>query len=258
MIILKSFAVAFSMYSRIPMPRFKWDERDMRYHLIFFPLVGAVIGGLLKLWKVFDSYLSFNSLLFSGVVVALPLLITGGFHLDGFIDTSDALSSYKDREERLKIMKDPHVGAFGIIRTIILVVLFLAFVSCLQNEERAFTAFLFSFFISRTLSALSVVLFKKAREDGMAKKEADTKGKVVVVFILILELIASSALCIYLTGEYGIVSIAISILFLLFYRSRTLSLFGGITGDTQGWFLCVSECLFSGSLAALTIVGRFL
>ena len=60
MIILKSFAVAFSMYSRIPMPRFKWDEKDMRYHLIFFPLVGAVIGGTLMLWKLFDSYLSFN------------------------------------------------------------------------------------------------------------------------------------------------------------------------------------------------------
>ena len=258
MIVLKSLAVAFSMYSRIPMPRFKWDERDMRYHLIFFPLVGAVIGGLLYLWHLGDYYFSFPTLLFSGVTVAILLLITGGFHLDGFIDTSDALSSYKEKEERLKIMKDPHVGAFGIIRTIILLLLFLGFVSCLQNEERAFWAFLFSFFISRSLSALSVVLFKKARVDGMAKKEADTKGKGLVVWILILELIFASALCIYLTGEYGTVTIAVSLLFFLFYRIRVYSLFGGITGDTQGWFLCVFECLFSGTLSALIFLERIL
>ena len=83
---------------------------------------------------------SFNPILFTGVTVAIPLIITGGFHLDGFIDTSDAVSSFKDREERLSIMKDPHVGAFGIIRTIVLLILYFAFVSSLQNEGTAFVA----------------------------------------------------------------------------------------------------------------------
>ena len=204
MTVLRGIAVAFSMYSRIPMPRFKWNEKDMRYHLIFFPLVGAVIGAIVYLWKVLCDHFSFNPILFTGVTVAIPLLITGGFHLDGFIDTSDAVSSYKEREERLSIMKDPHVGAFGVIRTIILVALYSAFVSSLQNEGAAFIAFSFSFFISRVFSALSVLLFKKAKADGMVKEEADTAGKGIVVFALFLLLIGGTILCIYLAGLFGV------------------------------------------------------
>ena len=258
MIILKGIAVAFSMYSRIPMPRFRWGEKDMRYHLIFFPLVGAVIGALIYLWKWVSDYFSFNPIMFSGVSVAIPLLITGGFHLDGFIDTSDAVSSFKDREERLSIMKDPHVGAFGIIRTIVLLILYFAFVSSLQNEGTAFIALLFSFVISRIESALSVLLLQKARADGMVKKEADTAGKGLVVTVLCLELAATSIICIYLTGVYGLASILVSLLFLLLYKSRAYKLFGGVTGDTSGWFLCVNECLFSFSLFLMTIFGRII
>ncbi len=258
MIILKGIAVAFSMYSRIPMPRFRWGEKDMRYHLIFFPLVGVVIGALIHLWKWVSDYFSFNPILFSGVSVAIPLLITGGFHLDGFIDTSDAVSSFKDREERLSIMKDPHVGAFGMIRTIILVVLYFAFISGLQNESTAFIALSFSFFISRALSGLSVVLFKKARADGMMKKESDTAGSRTVVFVLCLELLAASGFCIYLTGLYGLISITVSAIFLLFYRAFSYRLFGGITGDTAGWFVCVCECLFSFTLLLTSVCWRLL
>ena len=49
--IIKSFFIAFSMYSKIPMPQFQWKDEDMRYALCFFPWVGAVIGALWYLWK---------------------------------------------------------------------------------------------------------------------------------------------------------------------------------------------------------------
>ena len=45
----------------------------------------------------------------------IPILITGGFHIDGFMDTQDAINSYKPREKKLEILKDPHIGAFAVI-----------------------------------------------------------------------------------------------------------------------------------------------
>lgn len=44
----------------------------------------------------------------------MPLLVTGGIHIDGFSDTMDALSSHAERQKKLEIMDDPHIGAFGV------------------------------------------------------------------------------------------------------------------------------------------------
>lgn len=52
---------------------------------------------------------------FTAVLILIPVLITGGIHLDGLLDTADALSSYKTKEEKLEILKDSHAGAFAII-----------------------------------------------------------------------------------------------------------------------------------------------
>ena len=46
----------FSMYSKIPMPQFKWNDDDMKYMLVFFPWIGAVIGLLLMLWRYIYSH----------------------------------------------------------------------------------------------------------------------------------------------------------------------------------------------------------
>ena len=53
MSVIKSFFIAFSIYSKIPVPQFAWKEEDMRYTLCFFPWVGAVIGLCFLLWNRF-------------------------------------------------------------------------------------------------------------------------------------------------------------------------------------------------------------
>ena len=84
--IIKSFFIAFSMYSKIPMPQFQWKDEDMRYALCFFPWVGAVIGALWYLWKWFCDRFGVGTLCYTVVGTAIPILITGGFHVDGFLD----------------------------------------------------------------------------------------------------------------------------------------------------------------------------
>ena len=113
--IAKAFIVAFSIYSKIPMPRFTWESDDMKYHLCFFPWVGAVIGGVEAIWYYLCTQKELSTIAFALVAIAIPILITGGFHLDGFMDTCDALHSYPDPEKKLEILKDPHIGAFAVI-----------------------------------------------------------------------------------------------------------------------------------------------
>ena len=81
--IIKSMIIAFSMYSKIPMPQFEWKDEDMKYVLCFFPWVGVVIGGLVYLWKMICDRFEIGILCYTLVGTALPLLITGGFHVDG-------------------------------------------------------------------------------------------------------------------------------------------------------------------------------
>ena len=101
---LRSLFSAFLMYSRIPAPKVEWKEENRRYALGFFPLVGAVIGGLLMLWRLGCGKLGFGQLVFAAGAVFIPVLVTGGIHLDGFCDVCDARASYADKAKRLEIM----------------------------------------------------------------------------------------------------------------------------------------------------------
>ena len=81
--IIRGIAVAFSTYSKIPMPQFVWKEEDMRYSMCFFPWIGAVIGAILWGWFRLSALLGISTLAFILISAALPLIITGGFHVDG-------------------------------------------------------------------------------------------------------------------------------------------------------------------------------
>ena len=110
----ESLVIAFSMYSRIPMPMVEWTERGMKYALCFFPAVGIAVGAAVAAFWYLSRLSGMGELSRICVETALPLLITGGIHMDGFLDTVDARSSHQSRERKLEILKDPHAGAFAI------------------------------------------------------------------------------------------------------------------------------------------------
>ena len=107
MTVLQTIAVAFAMFSAVPVPQFDWNEKNMRYSLCAFPLVGVLCG---VLWCVCAS-LPLPAMVRAAGFCLIPIWVTGGIHLDGYADTCDALSSYGDREKKLEILKDPHCGA---------------------------------------------------------------------------------------------------------------------------------------------------
>ena len=110
---LSSLIIALSMYSVIPMPQVEWKEDNMRWSLGFLPVVGVVCTLLVGGWSALTLHFAASPVFFAALAVLLPIVIAGGFHMDGFLDAADGIFSRRDRETRLKIMKDPHCGPFA-------------------------------------------------------------------------------------------------------------------------------------------------
>lgn len=249
---LKSFIIAFSTYSKIPMPRVEWDDKSMRYSMCFFPLIGAVISAMNIAALYLLMELGYGSCCIAAVLTVLPILVTGGIHMDGFMDTVDAKSSYRDKEEKLKILKDPHTGAFAIIYGIVYCLLYFGLMAELVRRTILFddawydnTALLLlagGYIYSRSLSGFSVVTLKKAKQEGMLAATAKASDKAVkgIMVCWIIALIIAFAI-IDLPG--GLVVSATGIITFFYYRRMAYKTFGGITGDLAGYFLQVCELM---------------
>lgn len=240
MIVLKSLATAFLMYSRIPMPRVEWRDENRRYALCFFPLIGAVIGRVFLLWRWFCGFAQIGTLLNAAVCTAIPIVITGGIHLDGFCDVSDAVSSCAERPRRLEILKDPHIGAFAAIKLGV----YLLVQTALFSEVTLFRAevvIAVGFVMSRALSGMAAVTFRNAKRSGSLWSFTEPAHKTVTLVVLgvIIAACAAAVICVSpLCGGAAVIACAAA---LAAYRIYAYRQFGGITGDTAGWFLQVCE-----------------
>ncbi len=250
MTLIRSILVAFSMFSVLPVPQTEWNEKSMRYALCAFPLVGAVIALLCRLWLGRCSLLSLPVILRGAGLCLLPVLVTGGIHLDGFADTCDALASHGSVEKKQQILKDPHLGAFAAIR---LCCWFLAcFALCCSLPELGLWTLLGLFCLSRSLSGLALTLFPLREGSGLARSFAEGADKKTVRAVLAL-LALVSALLLVLSGQ--ILSLLAACLVLLCYRRLCVRDFGGLSGDLAGWFLQTAELwMLAGTV--LTCYGR--
>ena len=237
---LKSIIIAFSTYSKIPMPAVEWEENSMKYSMCFFPFVGAVVGFCCLCFYRGLHFIGAGQILTAVVLTALPLILTGGIHMDGFLDTMDAKSSYKQREEKLKILKDPHTGAFAIIYGIVYFLLSFGLFSEVRFKTMPFVALGYVF--SRILSGLSVTALKKAKKEGMAASCAEAAAK-QVKWILIAELVFCMAGYFWMHPIYGGSCILAGLGCFFYYRRMAYRIFGGITGDLAGYFLQLCELL---------------
>ena len=238
--ILKALVIAFSIYSRIPVPQFEWKEEDMKYMLCFFPWVGAVIGVCLYLWLILCEKLGIGEICRTLIGAAIPLVITGGFHVDGFMDTMDAFHSYQPKDKKLTILKDSHIGAFSVIMLALYGLIYLGALSEVTDDV-LLRILCSSFFLTRCFSGIGVVSFKSAKKEGMLYQFADSSQKKVVKWSLYLQ----SALCVCFMLFQNIW--AGSILFItaltafVYYYRHTKKELGGITGDTAGYFVLICE-----------------
>lgn len=116
-----AFFMAWGMFLAIPCPFPKWDEAARGRMLVCLPLVGVIVGGFWALAAWLTQLIALPQAVAALILAALPWLITGFIHLDGFSDVCDAMLSHRDLQTRQRILKDPHCGAFGVICLLLLV-----------------------------------------------------------------------------------------------------------------------------------------
>ena len=250
---IKSLIVALSMYSSIPMPHTEWTQKNMQYALCFFPVIGLIQGALIALLCWASSALHVSSVLFGVLAVICVKLLTGGIHMDGYCDTMDALASNGDREKMLDIMKDPHVGAFGAMALMLYLFLNAALFHEVVWSFHALAAFAAISTLSRALSGIAVVGFPCAKNSGLAYLFANSANKTSVRNILIAVGGVAFVVAWLVAGWLGLASASVVCAVFVFYYLFTQKKFGGITGDTAGWFVCTAE---ASALAALVLVQK--
>lgn len=238
----ESFAVAFSMYSRIPMPQVEWNKKNMRYSMLFFPAVGVVIAAILYGVFLLFRHLSFSPAFFASAAVFVSVLVTGGIHMDGYCDTCDAIASHGDRETRLRIMKDPHIGAFGAIYTFVILLIQFGALQQLFLKPKFLVTALACFVLSRSLAALAVIRFPKAKDSGLAATFSGYASKTASTVALII-IAAFTALLSAACSRISLVVFAIVLLFFWIFYRISKKRFDGITGDLAGFFITVCETM---------------
>ncbi len=251
--VIRSFLIAFSTYSRIPVPQVEWTEENRRYSMCFFPLVGLVIGLAVWGWFALCAKLGIGPFLRGAAAALLPLLISGGIHMDGFMDTLDALASWQPPEKRLEILKDSHTGAFAVMGC----AGYLLLSAALYSEADLSKAWLLPgvFVASRALSAWALVTLKNARPQGMLddfSRSAQVRLVTVSSGIYVLLCLVFWAVA---GGWTALLCAAGAVLSFAVYRRMAFRRFGGVTGDLAGWFLQVTELALT---AAVVIGGKLI
>lgn len=247
---LSGIIVAFSMYSTIPVPQIPWQKSTMRWALSFLPVIGLIIGLFEWLWYLFCTNFNASSILYSIIATIIPIIISGGIHLDGLCDTCDAICSFGEIEKKLAILKDPHVGAFG---SIWLIAFLLCQIACFAQLYKIPKYLIFAFIgfaVARAVGGSKIVLLPCAKNSGLAHIFSQNSDKKIVLFTLIIEaiiLLILSTLAIFNVNDSIFVSKILiwSVLIWYFVHNEICKdIFGGITGDLAGFFICTTELIF--------------
>ena len=264
--LLRAFFIGLQFLTRISIVEQKdWCEKDFADSVRYFPLIGLVLGII---------YAAFAALLLrllpehgvfvpphvvAATLLMLPILLTGGLHCDGFMDTMDGLFSGRSRERMLEIMKDSRVGANGVFAFVLLVLFNWSVLLDLLQSPWLFPALFVMPIVSRLMMVVAIAAFPYARPAGMGKafKDGGTKSVLCAAFCYTLLLLllpgvvaefsrtafvmgtgALSAWLISMTAAFSI-----ALLFAVFFARYAVRHLGGLTGDVYGAITTLVEAL---------------
>ena len=247
------FLIAFAMFSRIPVPRADWDKENMKYMICFFPGIGLVIGLLICGYGKLCGLTDMGSLMRAAGYVLIPLLVTGGIHMDGFLDTVDALSSWQPKEKKLEILKDSHAGAFAVIMGCAYFLLALGVWS--EMDEKVLPVLAAGYILSRALSGMALATFPCANKKGSLGMFADAAQKRVLKIVLALWILVCAGGAFWWDWRYGLLLSGTAAAVYGYYYHMAMKAFGGTTGDIAGFFVQVCELAMG---CTLMLGGRFL
>lgn len=227
---IKAFLIQLGLYTTLYSNQHIWTEDEYKKGLIFTPLIGLIIGGILYLISLLlPEFLEGFILLFAYTI------LTGGLHMDGYSDTLDGILARRGRDRALEIMQDPLLGTFGILG---LIILSLGYYSFFPSLGKALTVLPL---LGRYGALLSVYKNKYARLDGMGRYFVEgVKGQLLLIWLPI-----TAFLVYFLLGLAGLLGLGLTLGYSYYMGRFFLSRLGGMTGDTVGFIIESSQLIFA-------------
>lgn len=237
---IDGFLLALQFLTTTPLHKnITWDKERAKWSVRAFPAIGLSLGVLLVLQVFLLIHFSpFSLLIISLWIMFFGVLFTGGLHLDGWMDMSDAVFSYRDRERKLEIMSDSRVGAFGVISLLFLLTFRFLFIYEVLQLASSFTLILIGFIpvLSRAAVATLLITGNSAKSTGMAAAYSGLLSKNDLAFIYCFVIVLSAVAVIFdnrlLVPVFLLLGGCAFLCWFakLFFKRQ----FGGITGDTLG------------------------
>lgn len=229
---LRAAHLALAFLTTLPLPHIRTvEDGDFARASAYYPLAGYAVGGLvsLLLWLP----LSLPDGVRAALALAVWLGLTGMLHFDGLVDSADALFAMKSPAERLHILKDVHVGAFGLATGVLYLLLMHSLLGAVP-----FYAPVMAAVTARALLLIPMNRYAAARADSLGARAR--QGPISVALLLALPtLLLPHAWAAWLVAGLGVWLLA-------HWAARRLD--GGLTGDIYGLLICGAELL---SLLAL-------
>lgn len=237
---LKGLVINLQFFTSIPIPlSIPMDKEHLEKAIKAFPFLGLIQGAIYAflLYAVIE-WTPFSVLTAAIVIWLAGILVTGGIHLDGWMDSCDAYFSYRDKAKRLEIMADPRIGAFGVLSVIVLLTVKFFFIYEIMLHFSTFTYLLVLLmpFFSRMGMGVLLIKGKSAKKDGLGTMFKDASNKYtllyyplyILIFTAIIAFFYNEALVSYL------MMVLVSVLITGILLKKTVQWFGGVTGDVIG------------------------
>ena len=232
------FLISLKFLTILPLP---WHReaspREIGQAVVYFPVVGLLLGFILVgLDKLFGLALPLS--VANVLLIIFAIVLTGALHLDGFIDTCDGALVRSSPQERLRIMSDSHVGSFGVIGAVCLILLRYVALGTVPEHLRS-SALVIMPMLGRWTMVYAIGAFPYAREQGTGRVFKDQASRQRVAIATVAAVVLSALLA----GWSGLSLMAAVWLIILgiawFLRLRL----GGLSGDTYGAINELSEIL---------------
>ena len=169
---LTGFFMAWGNFCALPCPCKRWDTNATPLMLGFLPSVGVIIGAIWAVLYFAAVYFGLPYLVVAFLVTFLPFALCGFLHMDGFMDCSDAILSRRPLEDRQRILKDSHTGAFAVISIVFYILAYFAFTSTAITIGIDFANMILLVCLSRSVSGLHVLIAKPMQTSQYVKMNA--------------------------------------------------------------------------------------
>ena len=245
---ISGLSMALTMFTVIPLPC-RWDDNARGMQLALLPVAGAIIGGLWALGVWIINLVNMPSLLGGALLVAIPNVMSGCIHLDGLMDTSDAIFSWRTLEERRRILKDSRVGAFAVITLAIVLMIYFGAASSITFSKLSIVSLFTIPVATRCCSSYAIFICKPLEEGGYF----NLSRKGIAGNLVILAVFLASAACLswLVCGIKGLIPIGSALagyVTALFYAKSSLK---GMGGDIAGFSMTLGELCGVVSLALI-------